>query len=241
MLILALAVAAAFAALGQWQLARAVATGTVVQRSTETVLPLNRVAQPQTPMTGAADQQMVTVTGTFVPEDYRVLSDRVNFGRTGFWLVGHLSMAARPGSESALAVAVGWAATEADARAAILTLPWADGSPVTLTGRYLASESPAESDFEHGKASTMSVAALINQWAGFDSTDVYAGYLVSHQNVNGLERIDSPPPITDVTVNWLNIFYAAEWAIFAGFAVFLWYRLVKDAWEREQEQEAELD
>jgi hypothetical protein len=37
-------------------------------------------------------------------------------------------------------------------------------------------------------------------------------------------------------VNWLNIFYAAEWAIFAGFAFYLWYRLAKDAWEREVEE-----
>jgi hypothetical protein len=33
----------------------------------------------------------------------------------------------------------------------------------------------------------------------------------------------------------LNIFYAIEWVVFAGFAVFLWYRLVRDAWEREEE------
>ena len=27
--------------------------------------------------------------------------------------------------------------------------------------------------------------------------------------------------------------------VFAGFAIFLWYRLVRDAWEREQEEAAE--
>ncbi len=241
MLVLALAVAAGFAALGQWQLSRAVATGTVVQRNTETALPLARVAAPQAPMTGAADQQMVTVTGAFVPGDYRVLSDRVNFGRTGFWLVGHLDVQAGAGATAALAVAVGWASTEAAAQTAVTALPWADGRLVTLTGRYLASESPAESDFEHGKTSTMSVAALINDWAGFGRSDVYAGYLVSHRSVAGLSRIESPPPASDVALNWLNLFYAAEWALFAGFAVFLWYRLVRDAWEREQEQAAELD
>ncbi|MEZ5189097.1 MAG: hypothetical protein R2723_11140 [Microbacterium sp.] len=36
-------------------------------------------------------------------------------------------------------------------------------------------------------------------------------------------------------VNWLNIFYAVEWAIFAGFAFYMWYRLAKDAWEKEVE------
>ena len=47
------------------------------------------------------------------------------------------------------------------------------------------------------------------------------------------ETIDAPPPNNEVSLNLLNIFYAIEWVIFAGFAIFLWYRLVKDAWEEE--------
>jgi len=50
----------------------------------------------------------------------------------------------------------------------------------------------------------------------------------------GLEQIDSPEPSSDVTLNWLNVFYAIEWVVFAGFALYLWYRLVRDAWERQQ-------
>jgi hypothetical protein len=42
-----------------------------------------------------------------------------------------------------------------------------------------------------------------------------------------------------VSFNLLNIFYAIEWVLFAGFAVFLWYRLVKDAWEAEVAQPEE--
>jgi surfeit locus 1 family protein len=52
-------------------------------------------------------------------------------------------------------------------------------------------------------------------------------------------RIDSPKPSSDVEVNLLNIFYAVEWVVFAGFAIFLWYRLVRDAWEREQDESAD--
>jgi len=33
-------------------------------------------------------------------------------------------------------------------------------------------------------------------------------------------------------VNWLNLFYAAEWVVFAGFALFIWWRLVKDDYRR---------
>jgi hypothetical protein len=65
--------------------------------------------------------------------------------------------------------------------------------------------------------------------------DVYASYVVQRGAPDGLTQIDSPPPIAQTELNWLNIFYAAEWIIFAGFAVFLWYRLVKDAKQREDE------
>jgi surfeit locus 1 family protein len=53
--------------------------------------------------------------------------------------------------------------------------------------------------------------------------------------------IDAPPPNTEVSLNLLNVFYALEWAFFAGFAIFLWWRLVKDVWEEESAQEATVD
>jgi hypothetical protein len=40
-------------------------------------------------------------------------------------------------------------------------------------------------------------------------------------------------------LNWLNVFYAVEWVVFAGFAIFLWYRLLRDEWMREVEDAAE--
>ena len=81
----------------------------------------------------------------------------------------------------------------------------------------------------------MSVAALINLWAD-PPQSVYGGYVILGEPTGDLETIDSPVPSSEVTLNWLNLFYALEWVLFAGFAVFLWWRLVKDAWEREQEE-----
>jgi len=69
-------------------------------------------------------------------------------------------------------------------------------------------------------------------------TDVYEAYVVEHQRLPGLSAIYSPPPIQQVTLNWLNVFYAVEWAVFAGFALYFWYRVVKDAKEREDEDRA---
>ncbi|HEY9498028.1 MAG TPA: SURF1 family cytochrome oxidase biogenesis protein [Terrimesophilobacter sp.] len=231
-LILALAVAAGFALLSQWQLARSVSTGTVVDRSTETTLPLETVARPQSPVTTASDGQLVTVSGSFVAGDYLVLSKRLNGGVDGFWVVGHF----RTEDGAGVAVALGWTASKAEATSA------ADGlsdEAVEVSGRYVADEAPQETDFEHGEFSTLSMAALVNLWPDADPAGVYGGYIVSSAPVAGLTAIDSPRPVVEVELNWLNLFYAAEWVIFAGFAIFLWWRLVKDAWERTLEPEEE--
>lgn len=226
-LLLALAVAAGFALLSQWQLARSVSTGTVVDRSTETTLPLEAVAKPQSPVTTASDGQLVTVSGRFVAGDYVVLSKRLNGGADGYWIVGHLTTDGGAG----VAVGLGWTASKTEATSVAEQL---GGSAAEVSGRYVADEAPQETDFEHGKLSTLSAAALVNLWQDADPAGVYGGYIVASTPVAGLVAIDSPRPVVEVELNWLNLFYAAEWVLFAGFAIFLWWRLVKDAWEKEQ-------
>jgi surfeit locus 1 family protein len=81
----------------------------------------------------------------------------------------------------------------------------------------------------------------VNVWADYDDRPVYFGYLTTAEPAAGLEAIASPPPEESVELNWLNIFYAVEWAVFAGFAIFLWYRLVRDAVERERDEAAEAE
>jgi surfeit locus 1 family protein len=239
-LVLCLAIAGAFAALGQWQLSRSIDAGVPVDETTETPLPLAELAVAQQPLTRKAAGRRVTVEGTLVPNDYIVLTGRLNDGDAGYWVVGHLvssddaTDAANAGAS--LAVALGWAATEKEASSAISSLN--DEAPTEFAGRYLPSEPPQEDDFENGEQNSMSTAAFVNQWIEVPTT-VYAGYLVTDAATDGLDQIDAPAPSTEVSVNWLNIFYAVEWAVFAGFAIFLWFRLVKDAWEREQEESEE--
>ena len=236
-LLLALAVAAAFALLGRWQLERAVASGQVVERSTETVRPLDQTVDPDGPPREAATGQMVTVDGSFVPGDDQLISDRLNVGASGFWVVSRFVTT----DAANIPVARGWTADRAAADKVIEALAGLPaGQPLTLTGRFVPSEAPvvpADGRDPHTQ-STVSTAALINLWTGFTDQSVYAGYLVDSTSPTGLLVIDSPEPGSDASLNWLNIFYALEWAVFAGFAVFLWYRLVRDAWEREEEQAA---
>ena len=241
-LALALVVAAGFAGLSQWQLARAVATGTVIERDTETAVPLENVAKPQSPVTDRANAQLVTATGRWNAEDYSIVSDRLNRGTGGYWVVGHFSAGRGSGTTTTagLAVAVGWSADRAGAASAIETLAReAIQAVVSIEGRYIPAEGPQDSDFEHGALSTMTPGAFLNTWRAPDASGIYGGYLTLSLGAPGLTRIDSPKPSSAVEVNLLNIFYAVEWVVFAGFAIFLWYRLVRDTWEREQDEDAE--
>ena len=249
-LLLCLAIAAGFAVLGQWQLSRSIDRGAPVQESHEAAVPLSDLAEPQQPLTAEAAGRLVTVEGSLLADEYIVLSGRLNDGVAGYWVVGHLLEGyTEPGDDNiiageidaataastapSLAVALGWSASEKGAASAVKKLD-AD-APTAFSGRFLPSEAPQEDDFENGEQNSMSVAAFVNQWPTAP-TGVYNGYLIADAAPAGLEQIDAPAPSTEISINWLNIFYAVEWAVFAGFAVFLWFRLVKDAWEREQDE-----
>ena len=73
------------------------------------------------------------------------------------------------------------------------------------------------------------------QHFGYGKTSMAEIAGVLQKATAGLTDISSPAPTEGSPINWLNIFYAAEWAVFAGFAFYLWYRLAKDAWERDVE------
>ncbi|MEB4614259.1 SURF1 family cytochrome oxidase biogenesis protein, partial [Leucobacter sp. M11] len=236
-LALALAVAAGFAWLGKWQMGSAITTEQQETHDTETVKPLDRVTGPGEPITEDMAAQVVSVTGSFVPGDSRVVSTRMNQDREGFWVAGHLVTEEEPASH--LAVALGWAASEDEAQRVLdrIEADPAFAEPRELIGRYMPAEGPPRPD----KAAdpfiieTMAPAQLVNLWAPFTG-HTYPGFLVSHEAPNGLTLIDSVPPLPQDKVNLLNLFYAAEWVVFAGFALYFWYRITKDAWEKELDE-----
>lgn len=234
-LLLAFAIAVVFALLGQWQLSRAVEAATPSTQPTETVVPLASVASPQQPPVDAALGQMVSVTG-HATTDFTVLASRFNGSDEGFWLVTRF-VVPTAAADYSLAVALGWAPSREaaqDAEAAVDT-----GTVREITGRYLASETASEQEFQGGaQESAMAVPSLVNEWPD-PGAGTYAGYLVANAAPAGLTLIDNPAPSQEVSVNWLNLFYAIEWVVFAGLAFFLWFRLLKDAHEREVEDAEE--
>lgn len=232
MLVLCLVVAGVFAWLGQWQLERAIETDPPPAGVTEQLRPLTDVVEPGVYLPEPLVGQQVETSGTWIADDFLVVSSRFNDGVEGYWVTGQLRVAER----TSIAVAIGWTADRDVADAAIAELN-SGSSSATITGRLISDEGtalPPEDDPQ--RMDRMSPAALLSHWHDTDQLDVYRPYLASVTATAGLADIASPAPEEMSPVNWLNVFYAVEWAIFAGFAFYLWYRLAKDAWEREVEE-----
>ncbi|PTL73099.1 hypothetical protein C1I63_09720 [Rathayibacter caricis DSM 15933] len=232
-LVLALVIAGLFAALGQWQVGRAIDAAEPDGGASETIVPLDAAAAPSAPVTATADGQRVEAASALVPGGAEVIGGRLNAGEPGWWVFARTRT-----STADLVVAYGWTADEGEARAVAERLnSGEDVPPASYTGRLVANEAAEapEEDVDPQTLTALSIPALINRWPD-PPADVYQGYIVVDEPLEGLEAIDSPARQQDLSLNWLNVFYAIEWVVFAGFALYLWYRLVRDAWEREVEE-----
>lgn len=243
-LLLALLVAAGFAGLAQWQMDHAITVQSQEAEDTETPQPLSDLTAAGAPVTERSAGKVATFDARVERADTLVVGNRMNQGALGYWVVSHV--VTDSGSGGHLAVALGWAenrdAAESIAqelRSGVVPESLAEGTAAetwSFTGRYMPSEGPElpEPEADLTDVGTLSTAHLVNLWAPFEGA-AYPGFIVSHESFPGLELIDSFPPLPEETINWLNLFYAIEWVVFAGFAIFFWYRLARDAWEKEHE------
>ena len=236
LLLLALVLAAVFAALGKWQLERSIENGKPQPATTETRQVLSDVSKPERGVGDSLAGQKVTVTGRFVAGDTTVLTGRSGGGR--YQTVGHMVDTTTGAS---LPVVIGFSDQRAAAVAGGARL--ADGAELTVEGRYYPSESPDQDTFQQSQYSAVAPARFVNTWKAFDDR-MYGGYVVADGTTAAkadLGTIADRAPTREVQFDWLNLFYAIEWVVFAGFAVFLWWRFVKDTWEREEDERQQAD
>jgi cytochrome oxidase assembly protein ShyY1 len=241
-LLLALAIAGGFAFLGRWQLDRALEARQVGPQITETKHDLSDVLAPGAAIANNRVGQLVQVDATTVPADYLLVQDRDNnSGARGYWVVAHAVVTSGADAGAHLAVARGFTPSRERALETVQRLEASAPETLSLTGRIQPTDPPQQPedslDGTPPQMKDMAVAILINHWSGLgEDPQFFEAYLVAKTDVpDGLAAIYSPAPIQQKSIDWLNAFYAAEWVLFAGFAVFLWYRLAKDAWEREIE------
>lgn len=237
-LILAMGIAALFVLLSQWQFSRSQDAGPPPPSTTEQVQPLTEVFQPGVPMTAGVADQLVRMEGRFLPDTSILVQTRLQGDREGLWLVSAFEVAETGQPPAVLPVVHGWVP---DAESAA-DVPRRVG-PAVVEGRLLPTEAPVVQRPVAGQVPTLSVAQLINLW---DVPLMYSGFVVSFETVlHGsiiepeapLEAVRVGPQPQETPVNWLNIFYAVEWFVFAGFAFFLWWRLVADDHRRSLEDQ----
>ena len=216
-LVLALLAAALFAALGQWQLSRAI-TNVGHKPTTAATVPLQKLTKPGEIFKDSYIGRKVSIEPQYVQLLGRV-ANRTQDGKTGYWQVGLAQLA--DGTKVVIAY---------DFQTSKNVFP--SGSDVPdgrLTGFYLPSEEPQPSSGQSLGAiyQSLSVEQLINSTIK-PAGPVYSGFVAIQDlpiKANTI-KITTTPQSTEV--NALNAFYAIEWTLFAGFAVFLWWRLVQD-------------
>ena len=199
-LVLALAVASLFAWLGQWQLGRAVESNKPIEIvKTETV------------------SVMLDTKNVFI------VQDRVQNSKSGFWVIAN----SKTESGESVVLALGWTEKLDAAERARTNLMNSMTAQAFLpvTGSTLPTEAPVKAINDHTFA-TVATAQLANIVGG----EMRYDYLAVQGNAvpDELEMI-SAGISQEAGINWLSAFYAVEWAVFAGFAVFMWWRLLKDA------------
>ena len=243
--IFAIALSGVFVLLSQWQFGRSTQPEVPVNPATEQVQPLTGTLQPGEFFHGSVADQMVTAQGTYSPDKQVLVPGRLHDGKTGYWVVSAFAVKDAPALTGAgaspqtwIPVARGWVAQPGDATAPPSGL-------VELTGRLLPSEAPVAGKApKPGEASAVSVAELINYWEvssypGFVSAtaEVVADQDISAAAAPGkLLPLNIGPQPPGQHINWLNLFYSIEWVVFAGFALFIWWRLVKDDYHRDLEE-----
>ena len=89
----------------------------------------------------------------------------------------------------------------------------------------------------------MSAGQLINTWAE-PAVSYYSAWGLVQDGVDlpsGLEPIEVVAIDDSFQLDLLNIFYALEWLVFAGMAIYIWWRLVRDDYLAEQAQDPIAD
>ncbi len=204
--------------LGAWSQHRADAARDLEHAPT---VPLSQLMTGDSPFPGRSDGQPVTFAGTWLGNDTVFVSGREHAGRSGYWVVTPVLV---DGTGSAMPVVRGWSPSAAAAPAS---------GPVQVTGWLQASEgSDGIDDDPHDNViPSMRIASLVEHV----EADLYSGYVVARETTGGDAAVGlatvTPPssPGVSAFTGIRNLFYAVEWWVFGGFAVFVWVR-----WCREE-------
>lgn len=218
--------------LGAWQIDRAVGAAEQqaaieqAARENDPPVPVAEVVEPQTSFTQSMVGSRVELTGTWESDLTYWVPGRDLDGQSGYLL---LTAFREDATGAIMPVVRGWVEQKDPG---YLELP---AGTVTVMGFIDGSEA-AETPGEGDEIEAVSAGALVNLWGG----PIYSGYIILVSSdpaagspgsaPEGLPAVEAmPPPVLPTGgLNLRNLLYAAEWFVFGGFALFLWWRMVRD-------------
>jgi cytochrome oxidase assembly protein ShyY1 len=229
--LLVIGVLVSFTLLGRWQLGVFEESGELRPGPDPAPVSVATLAQVGGRVGADLAGRRVTAEGTFEAADRLLVADRVADvsapgGRAaqgrGFWVLAPLRLA----DGTVMPVVRGWVPRADDPAAAV------PAGTVTVSGRLRpAEQTDAVQRSGHlppGQVATVSTSELINVWSGQRVRD---GFVVATGQVppSGVRPVAVPAPTEGIGFTWRNLAYAAQWWVFALFAVYMWFRFVRDA------------
>ncbi|KGN39976.1 SURF1 family protein [Knoellia aerolata] len=233
LLAVAVLVVIAFVQLGRWQLgvAEDEALREALERArSQQPVAVETVLTPHSDFPGELSTRPVVATGEFGADQVVVANRRLE-GRAGFWVVAPLRVAA---TGATLPVLRGFVTSAAD-------VPPVPVGQVTVTGGLAPPESPyAGEPPPEGQLGSIDTSLLVSRWPG----ELYNAFVFQQEqapapapaDLGAMERV--PTPSGETGFKWRNAAYALQWWAFALFAVFMWWRIVKDDEREDAEPES---
>ncbi|MFI9648861.1 SURF1 family protein [Streptomyces sp. NPDC052040] len=222
--------------MGSWQLGRfesrvheqEQASRQASAARTEAARPLQELL----PVDKNTSGKRATATGRYGTQ--LLVPDRELDGRQGFYVLTLL----RTDGGRALPVVRGWLPGDANRAKA----PAAPTGEVTVTGALQASESPGGNGVGGGgglppdQTAAISAASLVN----LVPYRLYDAWVTLDKADSGMKAVPATAPQgTGLDLKaFQNLGYTGEWFVFAGFTVFMWFRLLRR--EVEYARDAEL-
>jgi surfeit locus 1 family protein len=220
------------------------------ERASADPVPLTETLGPDEGMTNEMVGARVVAEGRYAPADQQILvagRDSASgsgidgmggdgSGGDGYWVVSPLRLE----NGSAILVVRGWIATA--------VAPPVPAATVSVIGSLEPGEEPgADSDLGSDRVvDSVRIPSLVGELP----YDLYAGMIIRTAErpapSDGLTLVDPTPPDVPWTDGLRNLAYAMQWWVFAGFAVFMWWRICTDQWQpasgaRSSGPEAESD
>jgi cytochrome oxidase assembly protein ShyY1 len=185
-------------------------------------VPLADLTVPGRPPLAEDVGRYVTVTGHYLGAFDLAVRDRGPASgkpspTAGVWALSAL----RTSAGDLVPVVRGWAASATE-------IPPPPTGPQTVRGVLQPSESFTSSqDSPTGDPSTVDMISAAQLVSQYPPGRLYDAYLVLLPPSPGLEQVEAP---AQARGGWhvLNAGYALQWWVFAGFAVLLWVRLLRD-------------